>query len=197
MHLLPAFIYITHSRIFSNCQKVINYANIVLGTNASQYLRDWAALGALSPNKNIQPNAYVDADNRANLLVISAASYWPLVSDPGYANCERYCMNNITASESCKSEGPWGDQSSYHQIPFAPGGSIKNGFRRLVIYQQFTSGNSWVGYMLYPAFTTDEALLCRAEAYITKTLRRSCSRYRRLAESLYEKYTNLVQRDNQ
>ncbi len=73
MHLLPAFIYITHSRIFSNCQKVINYANIVLGTNASQYLRDWAALGALSPNKNIQPNAYVDADNRANLLVISAA----------------------------------------------------------------------------------------------------------------------------
>ena len=38
---------------FSNCQKVINYANIVLGTNASQYLRDWAALGALSPNKNI------------------------------------------------------------------------------------------------------------------------------------------------
>ena len=53
---------------FSNCQKVINYANIVLGTNASQYLRDWAALGALSPNKNIQPNAYVDADNRANLL---------------------------------------------------------------------------------------------------------------------------------
>lgn len=74
-------------------------------------------------------------------------------------------MNNITASESCKSEGPWGDQSSYHQIPFAPGGSIKNGFRRLVIYQQFTSGNSWVGYMLYPAFTTDEALLCRAEAY--------------------------------
>ena len=74
-------------------------------------------------------------------------------------------MNNITASESCKSEGPWGDQSSYHQIPFAPGGSIKNGFRRLVIYQQFTSCNSWVGYMLYPAFTTDEALLCRAEAY--------------------------------
>lgn len=150
---------------FSNCQKVINYANIVLGNNASQYLRDWAALGALSPNKNIQPNAYVDADNRANLMVISAASYWPLVSDPGYANCERYCMNNITASESCKSEGPWGDQSSYHQIPFSPGGSIKNGFRRLVIYQQFTSGNSWIGYMLYPAFTTDEALLCRAEAY--------------------------------
>ena len=104
-------------------------------------------------------------------MVISAASYWPLVSDPGYANCERYCMNNITASESCKSEGPWGDQSSYHQIPFSPGGSIKNGFRRLVIYQQFTSGNSWIGYMLYPAFTTDEALLCRAEAYtLLKTL---------------------------
>lgn len=108
MHLLPAFIYITHSRIFLTARSVINYANIVLGTNASQYLRDWAALGALSPNKNIQPNAYVDADNRANLLVISAASYWPLVSDPGYANCERYCMNNITASESCKSEASMG-----------------------------------------------------------------------------------------
>lgn len=150
----------------SNCQKVIEYANVVLGNDAAQQLRDWAALGALSPNRDIQPNAYVNADNRANLLLISAASYWPLVADPGYAACEAYCNNNITASECCKSEGPWGDQSSYQQIPFAPGGSIKNGFRRLAIYREFsTSGDSWSGHMLYPAFTTDELLLCRAEAY--------------------------------
>ena len=36
MHLLPAFhLYYTQPD-FSNCQKVINYANIVLGTNASR-----------------------------------------------------------------------------------------------------------------------------------------------------------------
>lgn len=151
---------------YSNCQKVIEYANIILGNNASRHLRDWAALGSLSPNKDIQPNAYVDADNQANLLVITAASYWPMVADPGYISCEAYCNNEITASENCKSEGPWGDQTSYQQTPFAPSSSIKNGFRRLAIYRQFTvSGDSWSGNMMYPPFTTDETLLCRAEAY--------------------------------
>lgn len=151
---------------FSNCQKVIDYANMILGSNAAQQIRNWAALGALSPNKNVQPNAYTDADNRANLLVISAVSFWPLVADPGYAACERFCNNNITASENCKSEGPWGNQTSYQQVPFAPGGSIKNGFRRLAMYQEFSgSGDSFLGHMMHPAFTTDEVLLCRAEAY--------------------------------
>ena len=47
MHFAARFYLYYTQPDFSICQKVINYANIVLGTNASQYLRDWAALEAL------------------------------------------------------------------------------------------------------------------------------------------------------
>lgn len=151
---------------FSNCNKVIEYATKVLGGNSGEYLRDWQALGLLSPNKTVQPNAFVSADNQANLLIISANSWWPYIGDPGYSPGEKYCNNDITAMENCKSVGPWGNESSYYQKPFAPGGSIKNGFRRLALYTEFSEdGSSYVGHLLLPAFTIDETLLCRAEAY--------------------------------
>lgn len=151
---------------FSNCSKVINYATKVLGNSPAEYLRDWQALGSLSPNRSVQPNAFVSADNQANLLIISANSWWPYIGDPGYGPGEKYCNNDITAMESCKSIGPWGNENSFYQKPFAPGGSIKNGFRRLALYTEFsTDGSSYSGHLLLPAFTTDETLLCRAEAY--------------------------------
>lgn len=78
---------------FSNCRKVIEYADRVLGSSAAESLRDWKALGMLSSNRSVQPNEYVNTNNQANLLLISADSYWPLVADPGYAPCEKYCSN--------------------------------------------------------------------------------------------------------
>lgn len=54
----------------SNYDKVILYADKVLGSNASLAVRDWASLGALDMNGDVQPNAYVDADNNANLLLV-------------------------------------------------------------------------------------------------------------------------------
>lgn len=151
---------------FSNCEKVVEYAAHVLGKNAAESLRNWDALGKLSPNKMVQPNAFAAAENPANLLLISANSYWPLVSDPGYSPCEKYCNNQFTALESCKSTGPWGAYTKFCQAPFPPASSIKNGFRRLGLYRELSaSGDSYYGHMLLPAFTTDETLLCRAEAY--------------------------------
>ena len=84
---------------FSNCRKVIEYADRVLGSNAAESLRDWKALGMLSSNRSVQPNEYVNADNQANLLLISADSYWPLVADPGYAPCEKSATR--TAANVC------------------------------------------------------------------------------------------------
>ena len=49
-------------------------------THMQQAQNIWNEIDSLDFNIH-----HVDADNRANLLVISAASYWPLVSDPGYA----------------------------------------------------------------------------------------------------------------
>ena len=40
---------------FSNCRKVIEYADRVLGSNAAESLRNWKALGMLSSNRSVQP----------------------------------------------------------------------------------------------------------------------------------------------
>lgn len=128
---------------FSNCRKVIEYADRVLGSNAAESLRNWKALGMLSSNRSVQPNEYVNADNQANLLLISADSYWPLVADPGYGACEKYCSNNITAAETCKSTGPWGHkpiigknllpQEVLLKMAFADWLCIRNIQRRVIV----------------------------------------------------------------
>ncbi len=49
--------------------QAIECANIALGDNAALVTRDWGALGKHSLNDNLQPDAYVDAANKANLLL--------------------------------------------------------------------------------------------------------------------------------
>lgn len=150
----------------SNYEKVIEYATKVLGSNPSEFLRDWKELGSLSPNGEVQPNAYVKAENHANLLISKTTSWWAFVGDPGYSTCMLYSHNAMLAAEDCESTGPWGAYTTFYQQPFTGNGSTKYGFRRMITYQQIMNSNgSFLGHMLTPVFTTDETLLCRAEAY--------------------------------
>lgn len=82
----------------SNYDKVITYANAVLGDNPSMMLRDWQTLGGLSLNGEIQPNEYVDAERSANLLLVCFHSYWGYVSGP-YGLGERYAHGPVVSYE--------------------------------------------------------------------------------------------------
>lgn len=55
-------------------------------------MRDWGTLGSLSLNDDLQPDAYVDASNRANLLLYTARSYWGLYNGP-LTTTNRYTHN--------------------------------------------------------------------------------------------------------
>ena len=61
---------------FSNCDRVIDFATRVLGTNPADLLRNWEALGNLSVNGNVQADAYIASSNEANLLISSTVSNW-------------------------------------------------------------------------------------------------------------------------
>ena len=121
---------------FSNLAKVIEYADKALGTEGYSALRDWKAIGGMSPNGDIQPNAYVSSTSQANLLLIKSTSWWPLVGDPGYGYCMKYSHNKALSSETCNSSGPWGGYTAFYQQPFAGNSSTKYGFRRMFAYQK-------------------------------------------------------------
>lgn len=161
----------------SNLDKVIDYATRVLGSDASSSLRDWQSLGELDLNGDVEPNAYVDADNDANLLLVSAHSYWGYVHAP-YGLGERYAHGPLAALETCRSNGPWGNYSGskensiYYMFPWSNSSALptKIVLMKVAEYQQTVDAVAGTinGYVVNAAFTTDETLLCRAEAYILK-----------------------------
>lgn len=161
----------------SNYDKVIEYADKVLGSNPSTVMRDWEALGALDSDKDIFPNTYVDADNNANLLLVSAESYWGYMVDP-YSLGERYAHGPLAAVETCRSSGPWGkyseskDNNIYHMFPWSNSNALptKVMLRKVAEYKEVVDpvAGTINGHIINAAFTTDETLLCRAEAYIMK-----------------------------
>lgn len=161
----------------SNYDKVIEYATMALGTNPSSNLRDWEYLGTLSMNGEVQPNEYVNADNTANLLLISAKSYWGYTVSP-YSTGERYSHGPVVSYETNRSTGPWGsysaneDDNVYYTGIWSNSSALPTKVLSMKIwpYMQVIDAvaGTGYGYIVNAAFTMDDLLLNRAEAYIMK-----------------------------
>lgn len=154
--------------------KVIEYATQVLTENPASVLRDWETEGAIGDNGTLKGDAYISANNKATLLAISAYSLWGRVSGPYSISC-RYSHNGVIAEkESCKAGGtldsslsPWGVYSNmYYTIPSYPQ-IPKIIMRKISEYFEYIDIVNGIGnaHIVGVHFTTDETLLCRAEAY--------------------------------
>lgn len=176
-HAFAARFYLNYMQAdFSNCDKVIDYATRVLGDNPALMLRDWQSLGKLSVNGQIQPNAYVEVTNDANLMLQSSPSYWGFVhSIYGYG--ERYAHGPVVSTETNRSVGPWGKYAAgADNIYYMPIWSNSSALPTKIItmkvaqYMQITDAvaQTGYGYQVSAVFTTDELLLARAEAYALK-----------------------------
>ncbi len=166
-----AYAFATRFNLFyRNYNKVIEYAQNVLTSDPLSVLRDWQYGGTLSNNDNFRPDWYIGNDNRATLLDITTQSLWGRVAGPSFGG-SKYSHNAMIAdNETVSSSGPWGSSgmfyfrsASYSQIP-------KVISRKFVEYFEYTDPVNGIGYphIVQAEFTTDEALLCRAEAYILK-----------------------------
>lgn len=154
----------------SNLDKVIDYATRCLTENAADMLRDWQTVGALQINNAIRADAYIDAGEKANLLIISTASIWEYYYGP-VAIAYKYTHNDkIAETETCKTRGFWGTETSfYFNIP-AYNNMPKIVMQKMAQYWQITDETSQSGYpyIMAPAFTSDLVLMDRAEAYALK-----------------------------
>ena len=154
----------------SNYEKVIEYASVVLGTVPSKVLRTYDAdFGTLSNPTNVG-DAFIAAKSPANLLITPINSSWPYIYGP-YSMSQRYGQaKEICDNENLRADGIWGTAANLVAANTIWNPQEKMPFPKLAMYFEYTDKVNGIGYrhaVIVP-FTTNETLLCRAEAYIMK-----------------------------
>lgn len=154
---------------YGKFDKAIKAANHVLGDNPKQVLRDWVATKAMDLNNMEQPNAYLDKNNPASLLISYPISNWSTWGTNNYSSGNKYSHSQLVAKyETIQSPGPWGSYSNIHVRTWWNANTNKLFHRKIGYYFEYTDPIARTGYRHtgLVEFTTDEVLLYRAEANI-------------------------------
>lgn len=154
---------------YQKYDKVIKYANEVLGANPNAVIRDWSAYDKLASNWDVRSDAYINASEATNLLLLPVYSGYPYIFGP-YALGQRYGnARDIVMNESLRAPGLWGTYQNQYAYSMW-GLEQKFALPKVGAYFEYTDKVAGVGYLhgVYIGFTADETLLCRAEAYILK-----------------------------
>lgn len=147
--------------------KVIEYASKVLGSSLANMLRDYSPYPSLSSYFEIG-NQYIKAEENSNLLLQTAVSAYARMTGV-YKTYRRYGHPIAKMLETLLSAGIWGNERSlkYFDKLF---GTQEYGlvFPKQIEFFEYTDKVAGIGqaHIVTTAFTTDELLLCRAEAYI-------------------------------
>lgn len=147
--------------------KVIEHADKVLGESPAGMLRDYSPYPSLSSYFEVG-NQYIKADESSNLLLQTSVSAYARMSGV-YKNYRRYGHPIAKMLETLLSAGIWGNERSlkYFDKLF---GTQEYGlvFPKLIEYFEYTDKVAGIGqaHIVTTAFTTDELLLCRAEASV-------------------------------
>lgn len=154
---------------YQKWEKVVEYASMVLGTSPSTMLRDCRALGSMTQSFAAVSQEYVNAENNCNLLMLTAYSAVGLNFGPYYSRAKYTTTPNIASNEAINATHPWGKASYYSISHTYPATNLSRTiFWRLPYQFEYTDPVAGIGYRhtTYPAFTADECLLNRAEAYV-------------------------------
>lgn len=149
--------------------KVVEYADKVLGTSPESVVRDWKSFSELATDFELRCNSYISADDPANLMLLAATTSWPYVCGP-YAIGLRYgTAYDIMLNEVLP--GPWGAYNKLYMSNGIWGFEQKYSIPKLLGYFEYFDKTSGIGYLhlVNAAFTTDELLLNRAEAELLKS----------------------------
>lgn len=143
-------------------QKVVDHADYVLGQNPTAVLRDWATI---YNNSEQQAYAYFSADSPANLLLIPTQS----TQMRRFIN-KRYGSNGDALKGSYNDAGPTWSGRPAHLTGWiwTYGQNYGLFIPKVEEFFEFTDKVAGIGYchIMRTEFTTDAALLDRAEAKI-------------------------------
>ena len=152
---------------YKKFEKVIEYANVVLGNTATSVLRDWNAINSAASNWDVRVDMYINASEPANLLLLPVTSSWGYWGGP-YSIGTRYGhAEGLFTTETVRANGPWGSYANLLPARAVWGLDQKLAVTKIGGYFEYTDKVNGIGYRknVIVAFSTDETLLCRAEAY--------------------------------
>ncbi len=172
--------------------KAIHYADLCLGSSPESLLRDWAYMATMTQTYAALSQHYIDATLNSNLLLVTAYSAMGILFGP-YNYMSKYAHGNYLAThETSEAVNIWGSAPYYQGThTFSATNLDKTIFYKLPYMFEYADPVSGTGFYrtVYPAFTTDETLLNRAEAYVLK------GEYDKAAHDLTVWMQNIVQTD--
>lgn len=179
---------------YEKYDKVIEYANKLLGSNAKSVLINNQTIAALPRDWSTAsiPLYYVDANQSHTLLILTSYSSQPIWFGPYYTG-KRYSHNAYlgTNEDISALAGLWGGTySSYLAQCFRYSGTNLNAWLNwhTPYLFEYTDPVAGIGYRhtVYNAFTTSEVLMNRAEAYALQ------GNYEKACEDITTWVTNTV-----
>lgn len=148
-------------------EKAIEFANKVLGSDPKSMLRDWVTFKSLPKTQQVQPNAYIATTSNANLLLQTAYSRLG-VAFGAFSNYSRYSHGQYLAiNEDYRAANIYGSTPTGIYGTYTGANFDKSIIRKCGYLFEYTDPVAGIGYAhtVLPIFTSDEALLNRAEAY--------------------------------
>lgn len=159
-------------------EKAVSYANRAIGTDPTPIMRDNKAIAAVPGSLTDVSRAYTSSNQKANLLILTPFSGSGAVFGAYYTGSRYAHGAYIDTSETFLSRSPFTsnpgvtklNSSGYIPRVFVYGGTnLDKSLVPRVSYQfEYTDPVAGIGYAhgVMVAFTTEETLLTRAEAYI-------------------------------
>ena len=151
----------------------IKYANLCLGEAPQSMLRDWVAYAELATSGTARPLNYVSTENNCNLLMTACYSRLGTMF-LNYNSYKHFAHGQyINGNETFGAAHIWGEGKNAYKdggTSYYPSGNDL-GYcvaRRCPYLFETTDPVAGTGYYrtIFPAFTADDCLLERAEAYI-------------------------------
>lgn len=162
---------------YEKWDKVVEYATKCVGSQPANVLRDWEAIGKLERDWDVRSYEFVKSASDANLLMLT--SYSPFGYYFCYPGITKYSHNSyLSFTEVGYAKNVWGNTQTgwynvhdwYYMQPEWYNGSTFDliAYFKIPYMFEYTDPVARIGYAhaVCPAFTTDETLLNRAEAYI-------------------------------
>lgn len=148
--------------------KVIEYADKVLGTEPKSMLRDWASFVKLAHYGQLASECYINPAANCNLLLQAAYSFRGAACGR-YSQYSRYSHTYYLAyHEDISLKNVWEGYLKGQLVTTVSDGADKRMILKSPYAFEFTDPVAGIGYphSVIAIFTADETLLCRAEARI-------------------------------
>lgn len=159
---------------YEKWDEAIKYAGLCLGSSPATMLRDWKYQATMAQDYDVISNHFIDATLPANLMLLTAYSKMGLCFSGTYGTYSKYASGNYLATTEtglALATILGKNNNSFYCVPmkiYSAANHDKTAFWKLPYLFEYTDPVAGMGYYrtVYPAFTSDQLLLERAEAEI-------------------------------